>query len=122
METRKSAAEWAELVSAWEASGVSADVFASEHGIAGKTLRWWKSELAKRARDEGRRRPRRRSPLMAASSVALARVVRSGAEHSAAIGARGGVAVVVGSARIVVEHGFDGGLLCEVVRALEEAR
>jgi hypothetical protein len=32
------------------------------------------------------------------------------------------VVVVAGGARIVVEHGFDGRLLREVVRALEEAR
>jgi hypothetical protein len=55
------------------------------------------------------------------SSVPLARVVRPG-EGTAPAGARGGVAVVAGGARIVVEHGFDGRLLREVVRALEEAR
>ena len=39
MQTRKSAPEWGELVSAWETSGLTADVFASEHGVAGSTLR-----------------------------------------------------------------------------------
>lgn len=56
-----------------------------------------------------------------AREVALARVVRSGdVEAPAAV--RGGVAVVVGGARIVVEQGFDGRLLRDVIRTLEEAR
>ena len=122
MQTRKSAARWGELVSAWEASGLTADVFAGEHGVAASSLRWWKTELARRARKEPRRRsPRRPSSLTRASEVALARVVRSG-DVRAPAGARGGVAVVAGGARIVVEHGFDGRLLRDVVRALEEAR
>ena len=122
MQTRKSAAQWGELVSAWEASGLTADVFASEHGVAPSSLRWWKTERARRARKEPRRRsPRRPSSLTAtANEVALARVVRSG-DVRAPAGALGGVAVVAGGARIVVEHGFDGRLLREVVRALEEA-
>jgi hypothetical protein len=121
MQTRKSAAEWAELISAWEASGLAASVFASEHGVAEPTLRWWKTELARRARKEPRRHSPRRPSVTRASAVALARVVRPGGE-SVSAGARGGVAVLAGGARIVVEHGFDGRLLREVVRALEEAR
>jgi hypothetical protein len=116
MQTRKSAARWGELVSAWEASGLSADAFASEHGVAESTLRWWKTELARRARNEPRRQPPR-----AASAVALARVVRPG-EGSAPSELGGGVAVLAGGARIVVAPGFDGQLLREVVRALAEAR
>lgn len=121
MQTRKSAGQWGELVSAWEASGRTAESFASEHGVAASLLRWWKTELARRARKEPRRRAPRRAPLATANEVALARVVRPG-EVRAPTGARGGVTVVAGGARIVVEHGFDGGLLREVVRALEEAR
>jgi hypothetical protein len=121
MQTRKSAAQWGELVSAWEASGLTADVFASEHGVAASSLRWWKTERARRARKEPRRRSPKRPSLTPASSVALARVVRPG-EGSAPSAARGGVAVLAGGARIVVEHGFDGRLLRALVRALEEAR
>ncbi|GAC1542668.1 MAG: hypothetical protein NVS3B10_31270 [Polyangiales bacterium] len=121
MQTRKSALQWGELVSGWEASGVTADVFAREHGVAGSTLRWWKTELARRARKEPRGRPPRRPSLTRASEVALARVVRP-AEGPAPTAARGGVAVVAGGARVVVEHGFDSRLLRDVVRALEEAR
>lgn len=121
MQMRKSAAQWGELVSAWEASGLSADVFAREHGIVGSTLRWWRTELARRARHEPRRRSPRRPSLRTASTVALARIVRPG-EASVATGPHAGVAVLVGGARIIVERGFDGRLLREVVRALEEAR
>lgn len=121
MQTRKSAAQWGELVSAWVASEVTADVFASERGVAASTLRWWKTELARRARKEPRRRSPRRRSLTTASSVALARVVRP-AKGPAPTAARGGVAVVAGGARVVVEHGFDGRLLRDVVRALEGAR
>ena len=121
MQTRKSAAQWGEVVSAWETSGLTADVFASEHGVAGSTLRWWKTELARRSRNEARRSPPGRPSRTTASRVALARVVRPG-EVSAPASGRGGVAVLAGGARIVVEPGFDSRLLREVVRALEEAR
>jgi hypothetical protein len=120
MQTRKSAAQWGALVSAWESSGEPADSFASEHGVAGSSLRWWKTELARRARNHVRRRPPRR-PETPASGVALARVVRPG-EASTAHAPSGGVVVLVGGARVAVEHGFDRRLLLEVVRALEEAR
>lgn len=121
MQTRKSAAQWAELISAWEASGVSADVFAREHGIVGSTLRWWRTELARRAQHQPRRRSLKGPSSTPAISVALARVVRPG--HGGVPSTAGaGVSVVVGSARIVVDHGFDGALLREVVRALEESR
>ena len=121
MQTRRSAAQWGELVSAWEASGQTAEAFASEHGVAGSTLRWWKTEVGRRARKQVARRSPKRPSLTTASAVALARVVRPGEVRSPA-GGLGSVAVVVGVARIVVEPGFDGRLLREVVRALEEAR
>jgi hypothetical protein len=57
-----------------------------------------------------------------ATSVALARVVRPGESRVPRAAGGAGVSVVVGGARVVVEHDFDGVLLREVVRALEEAR
>jgi hypothetical protein len=120
MKTRMSATKWGELVAAWESSGLSAEAFAGEHGVAESTLRWWKTELARRARHEVRRRPPRRQ-RMATSAVTLARVVRPG-ERPAQTRQAGAVAVIVGGARIIVEQGFDGQLLREVVRALEAAR
>lgn len=116
MKTRMGAGMWAELVAGWESSGRSAAEFASEHGIAEATLRWWKTELARRARKEERRRPPPPGP--SSSGVLLAKVVRVGEERSATRR----VAIFVGGARIDVEHGFDRQLLCDVVRALEGAR
>jgi hypothetical protein len=107
MQSRKGAAQWGPLVSQWEASGRSAEVFANEHGVTEAALRWWKRELSKRS--------------ATTRSVAVARVVRSG-DAPAIRGERGSVTVIVGEARVVVEQGFDAQLLREVVRALEEAR
>ena len=118
MRTRKSAAQWGELVSAWGASGLAADVFASEHGVAASSLRWWKTELARRARNEPARRlprPHRKD----CGVVALARVVREGDPTPITDEpANPPVVVVVGAARILVQHDFDGQLLRAVVDAL----
>lgn len=120
-----SAARWGELVAAWESSGQTAEAFASAHGVTERTLRWWKFELARRANNEPRRRPPRRdSASMPGRGVVFAPVVRRGAravEGSRAGSSMSGLAVVAGGARIVVERGFDGQLLREVVRALEGA-
>lgn len=116
---RMSAAKWAELVAAWEASGESAVSFSSEHGVAESSLRWWRTELARRARKEAARRspgPNGRP----ASAVAIARVVREGEEGPTVVPAREHVAIVVGRVRIVVERGFDRQLLRDVVGALRE--
>jgi hypothetical protein len=117
MQTRMSAQQWAELIGEWESSGLPVGAFATERGIAAKALRWWKTELARRARKEARRRPpRRERPRV--SAVPLVKVVRQGEGPSSSRH----VTIVVGRARIDVEQGFDHVLLRDVVRALEEAR
>lgn len=113
---RISAVRWAEYVAQWEASGGSARAFAQGHGIAQASLRWWKSELARRSRDE----PARRSPGPTPKRelrVAIARVVRDG-EQPPAEQEPTEVTVTVGEARIVVQRGFDAELLRAVVDAL----
>ncbi len=117
MSTRLSAAKWAELIAEWESSGSSAREFADERGIAEASLRWWKSELARRARHE----PARRSPgprERGARPVALARVVRT---RPSAPAAPSELVVVIGAARIAVQRDFDAAHLRAVVRALREA-
>jgi hypothetical protein len=116
MKQRLSAAKWAELVAGWESSGLSAETFAGEHGVTEGALRWWKTELARRARNEGRRRPPKRGGPSVADSLPVAKVVRQGG------GSTSGVALVIGTTRILIEKGFDGQLLREVVRALGEPR
>ena len=117
MSTRLSAAKWAELVAAWESSGSSARAFAEERELSESSLRWWKTELARRARREPARRspgPRERSTR----SVPLARVVRRGEVVPPAASE---LVVVVGAARIAVQRDFDAAHLRAVVRALREA-
>ena len=116
---RISAGRWAELVEAWESSGRTAALFAAEHGIAEASLRWWKTELSRRARKHGGRR----SPGSGhrAARVAVARVVREGEEPPAGPeGTKGSIELVLDGARVVLAPGFDAQLLREVVRALSE--
>jgi hypothetical protein len=117
---RMSAARWAELVSAWEASGQSSRAFADKHGVSEGSLRWWKSELARRARREAPRRSpgpgRNRRGI-----VALARVVREGEETPGLTeSAAPPVVIAVGTARILVRENFDARLLRAIVHALGE--
>ena len=114
MKTRRSAAQWAELVAAWDSSGQSAEAFASARGLVEGTLRWWKAELESRARGETRRRPPRREDRPT-GAVRLAQVVRRASSSVSS----GGIVVQVGAARVVVEGGFDPRLLRELVAALE---
>ena len=43
---RRSAAQWAILVRAWERSRGSAAAFAADHGVSPATLTWWRWRLA----------------------------------------------------------------------------
>ena len=117
---RISAVRWAELVEAWEGSGRTATSFAVEHGITETTLRWWKTELARRARKQiaATRAP---GGGRLVPPVALARIVREGeVTPSTPERIRRSVEVVVGGARVVVGAGFDAQLLRDVIRALSE--
>jgi hypothetical protein len=115
---RMSAAKWSELVSAWEASGQSARLFAEEQGVSEASLRWWKGELARRSRNE----PPRRSPGPGRNraDVALAKVVREGEKVRSLEPVTAPVVIAVGPARILVEHDFDAQLLRAIVHALGE--
>ena len=98
---RTRATEWAERVQAWRESGQTAPAFAEGKGFSASLLRWWGSELARRA---GTEKP-----------VRVARVVRRPRERAA-------LTVAVGAARIEVGPGFDHALLREVLEALGGAR
>jgi transposase-like protein len=114
---RISAGRWAELVEAWGASGRTSSSFAAEHGIAEASLRWWKTELSRRARREGARRSP--GPGRGTTRVAVARVVREGeVPPAAAERPKGSIELVLDGARVVLAPGFDARLLREVVRAL----
>ncbi|MGH7435709.1 MAG: IS66 family insertion sequence element accessory protein TnpA [Polyangiaceae bacterium] len=102
MTVKTTAAEWTERVRAWRESGRSSAEFAEGKGYSEKLLRWWSSELARRARQKPR--------------VQLARVVRTPPTASVPL------TVTIGAARIEVRVGFDRALLRDVIDALGGAR
>lgn len=100
MRQRANRATWVERIRSWKSSGKSANEFAAGQPYKLKTLTWW----ANRLRHE-----------IATPRVEMARVEVRPALPST-------IAIEVGSARIVVERGFDETLLRAVVRALEGTR
>ncbi len=56
---------WKSRVTAWKASGQTAEVFAASHDLTAGTLRWWASRLRREERQQ-----------TAALAVRLVRVVR----------------------------------------------
>lgn len=112
---RLSAGKWAELVSAWEASGQTSSEFASTRGIAESSLRWWKTELSRRARKLAARRSPEPRDRGRAAPVALARVVREGEAPPRGAST---IELALGGVRVAVAPGFDAELLRDVVRAL----
>lgn len=115
-----SEAKWAELVDRWRASRQSARVFATSHGVTDSALRYWAGRLTrekeKRPSSTIDARPSGRATATT-TAPALARVVRPGDAPVS----HGRIVVVVGNVTIVVERGFDGAHLREVVRVLSEA-
>ncbi len=114
------AAEWAERVRAWRASGKTAVAFAVEHGIAEATLRWWASELGSTAAAEPRRRGR--PPKVASAPLMLARVVRTGGQQALTPSPGAPISIAIGDVRVLVERGVDENALRVVFRALGVAR
>jgi len=83
---RRTAAEWAGLVRAWEASGESAREFTAQRKLALSSFWWWRSRLRRVAQvstksSEGRERARR-SPSRRATGFAEIRVVSRAKEAS----------------------------------------
>ena len=125
MRNRLSADEWAELVREWETSGQSARAFAEARGVPETSLRWWKTEFPRRSKKAAAAAPSASSPVprrrrRVRRSVKLARVVRAGEPipHQEVSTRTAGIGIVVGHARIVIEHGFDATLLRAVIQAL----
>lgn len=106
---KATAAEWTERVSAWRASGLSADEFAKDKDFSAHLLRWWATEFVRRSRP----RPPKPKPK---PTVAMARVVQRNDARAETL------AVHVGVARIAIGPGFDAALLRRVVSALGEGR
>lgn len=108
-------ATWSQRIREWKASGRPLQEFVQGQPYKAATLRWWATELRRRARvgTSGRRkRPE------SAASIPMAQVVRQRAEQPNSKG----VVVEVSGARISVERGFDAELFGAVVRALGGGR
>ncbi|MEP6864160.1 MAG: hypothetical protein ABJE66_26275 [Deltaproteobacteria bacterium] len=95
---------WRRRVASWRASGLTADGFAAQHGIAAGTLRWWASQLK-----------REQSPPEV-PLVRMAQVIRSASPATR----RGSVVidVVDARARVTVESGVERETLDVVFGAL----
>lgn len=109
------AAEWAERVAAWRASGLTAAQFCAARDYAAKTLLRWSSEL--RLTDAGSAIELAR--VEPGAEIRLARVVR--ARVSAPVEVPGAaIVVVVGGARIEVGRGASREVLTMVLDTLTE--
>lgn len=108
--------KWVERIRQWKDSGKRAEEFASGRPFKASTLKWWATELRRRA--DGRSRTSK--PRVGPTPIRMARVVsRPGARPRGQAHAVGnGLVIEVSGARISLGRGFDAGLLAEVVRAL----
>ena len=91
---------WRERVGSWQASGLTADAFASDQPFSAGTLRWWSSRLG-------------RAPAATFLEL-LPRPATSAPEPPRDL------LIEVGAARVRVAPGFDPTHLAAVVRALAE--
>ena len=113
--------KWAERVREWRDSGKGAEEFAAGQPYKASTLRWWGTEVRRRAESRIGRREGHGSKR--AEAIPMARVVRRTHPRASADLVRGGgVVVEVSGARITLARGFDAELLSEVVRVLAGAR
>jgi hypothetical protein len=104
---RRSRAEVDRLVAEHEASGLTLREFCSKHGLGLSTLS----------------RYRKGRQLKAESSAADSRFIRVELSGGNAVGGQDGSNLIVllsKARRIEVKHGFDGDLLAQLVRVLEQ--
>ena len=99
---------WRARVTAWRASGKTAEEYSAGQGFAVGTLRWWSSRLGR----EG-------TPASVASSgIRLAKVVRS-TEPAAVVAPSGRGAIIIemhdARVRVLVEAGVDRATLSTVL-------
>jgi hypothetical protein len=106
------AAEWAERVKQWQASGQQSRDFCAGRGYAAKNLLWWSSHFRRHGFPDSAKRK--------SDGVRLARVVRRREGEAMRSPARQGSAVVVelSGARIQVDRGADRATVAMVLEIL----
>ena len=115
------AAEWAERIEAWRASGQSVQRFCEERGYSETRLVWWSSHFS-----------RKKAKASTTKSVPLARVVPASPKREApstmstssvvSHGRGNGLVVQVGSARLEIGSGVDRATLATVLEVLFDKR
>jgi hypothetical protein len=106
--------KWVERIREWKGSGHGAEEFAAGRPYKASTLKWWATELRRRA--DGRSRGSK--ARAGVSPIRMARVVARRRGQPRAQAARSEMIVEVSGARISLARGFDAQLLADVVRAL----
>jgi hypothetical protein len=110
-------AKWVERLREWQDSAQTAEEFAAGKPFKASTLKWWRTQLRRRAGATGPTRAR-------AKPIPMAQVVRRvGTGVLATSAAQGnGMVVEVSDARIIIGRDSDMELLAKVVRALGRAQ
>lgn len=124
------AALWRERVADWKASGLTADEFASRHGLVAGTLRWWARRLETKYGDTLRTRPtiapgRSRAARSAEAKRPEIRVAKIVQVAPPAEPTRYGAVVVElseGRAQVTFERGSDLKLAAKLVTTLARMR
>ena len=102
--------EWVGRLASYEGGGLSQRQWCEENGVPLHQFAYWRGRLKQQA--EGQVTP------AGWCAVAIQGKSSDGRVDSRGIAHQSGLTVLVGSAAIHVERGFDAGLLREVVRAL----
>jgi hypothetical protein len=114
---RETRAIWAERITRWQRSGLTAARFAAREGINPRTLSFWKWKLgqaiARSARDEPR--PPHRDGAVGFVEVVRAAAISAGPMPPLEV-------VLPGGTRIHVAPGFDGTTLRALLAVLEAPR
>ena len=103
--TRTTRSEWQRRVVAWKKSGLSAAVFARQHGLSAATLSWWSWKLGA-------------APAQSESRALALLPVRVAAASAAAAEATTPIEIAIDDYVIRVRAGFDRAALVAVVDAL----
>lgn len=118
------AEEWRWLVQRWEKSGLSARRFAEEHGVAPKTLVWWRwrlrGERQTAQHEEANAKQKRRGKRSREETpVAFVRVVAAEKATQGAAESEPALELVLGHVLVRVRRGFDPETLGRVIDVLE---